>query len=166
MELRNIQPHELKKLRQSLVRFIRYHGDQRITHKAIRWLQHLPAEPFEEGTALILATLHGKIAGFTALADYGRKESFIVVHPAMRKKKVGAMLLQRSLDELGKIYTRVAIDNIPSLKLCFSCGLKAYDLSTGPTGKPTLMFGGGKDWTDPTNSESPKNKTLITEGSS
>jgi hypothetical protein len=45
--------------------------------------------------------------------------------------------------QLGKVYTRVAYDNIPSLKLCFRCGLTAFAMTKGPTGKPTLWLGGG-----------------------
>jgi hypothetical protein len=36
------------------------------------------------------------------------------------------------------------MDNIPSLKLCFSIGMVAFDLFTGVTGKPTLWLGIGK----------------------
>jgi hypothetical protein len=34
----------------------------------------------------------------------------------------------------------VALDNVPSLKMCFRAGLYAVELFTGPTGKPTLRF--------------------------
>lgn len=147
MNIRKLDHHDLRKLRERLLFFIRHHGDKRITAKAIRWLQHLPAEPFPKGTLLAAGLVDGKIAGFTAFSDYGKQEAIIVVHPAARKQKIAEKLLNYSLKELGRVYTRVATDNIPSLKLCFSCGLKAFRLVSGPTGKPTLLLGGG-NWSE------------------
>jgi hypothetical protein len=84
-----------------------------------------------------------KLIGLIVIGNYGLEESFIVVHTNHRKQGVGEALVQFALQQLSKLYTRVAHDNIPSLKLCFSCNLVAFHLIKGPTGKPTLWFGGG-----------------------
>lgn len=84
-----------------------------------------------------------KVAGIIVFGNYGIEESFIAVHPDYRRKRVGEQLLKQAIQSLGKVYARVASDNIPSLKLCFSCGLMAFSLCKGPTGKDTLWLGGG-----------------------
>lgn len=145
MKIRNLDPTDLNRHRKSLIQFITKHGDQRITAKALRWLTQLPAEDFAPGTLLTVILYEEKLAGFIAFADYGRVESFIVVHPAVRERNVGEHLVRHSLTELGRVYTRVSLDNVPSLKLCFRCGLHAFRLIKGPTGKPTFWLGGG-DW--------------------
>lgn len=94
---------------------------------------------------MAIATEERRLVGVIAFGRYGLEESFIVVHPNHRNRKIGELLLNYSLNSLKKVYTRVACDNIPSLKLCFSCGLVAFRMIRGPTGKPTLCLAGG-DW--------------------
>ncbi|TCS96779.1 GNAT family N-acetyltransferase [Hazenella coriacea] len=143
MKIRTLSFHEMKRVRPQLIRFIRRHGDGRITHRAIRWFQQLIQESWNEGM-IVAATLDKNIiTGLIVLGNYGLDESFIAVHPSYRKQKIGETLLQHALHRLGKIYTRVACDNTPSLKLCFACGLTAFQLTYGPTKKPTLWLGGG-----------------------
>ncbi|OYD08439.1 GNAT family N-acetyltransferase [Paludifilum halophilum] len=139
-----LTPVQLKRLRPSILQFAKKYGDQRITHRALRWLKTLKSGPFPEGTWMATAVDGRRLIGFILFGRYGLEESFIVVHPSYRKKGVAETLLQAALDEMDKIYTRVACDNLPSLKLCFSAGLVAFHLIKGPTGKPTLCFGGGE----------------------
>lgn len=137
------------KRRTRFIQFIIRYGDRRITHKAIRWLRRL--KHIEAPGHLIAYVQDGnRMVGFTAIGDYGQKEAIIVVHPQYRKQRVGEQLLRYTLQELPKVYTRVACDNIPSLRLCFSCGLVAYRLIKGPTQKPTLCLAGG-DWQNEAN---------------
>lgn len=144
MEIHILSPRHLLRTRSLLVPFIRKYGERRITHKAIRWLQTLQTDHFPEGTLISIATEQRKLAGVIAFSRFGLDQSFIVVHPLRRKQKIGETLLYHALEDLEKVYTRVACDNIPSLKLCFSAGLVAFRLIRGPTGKPTLWLGGGK----------------------
>lgn len=144
MELHNFTPRHLSRIKGVLTQFLRRYGNGRITHHAIRWFQQLTQDEIEEG-ALVAATLkEKKLTGVIIFGKFGTKESVIAVHPDYRNQGVGEMLLNHSLEKLGKAYTRVACDNIPSLKLCFSCGMVAINLFTGPTGKPTLWLAGGK----------------------
>lgn len=149
MEIQILSPQRLSQLSPFLIPFIRKYGERRITHRAIRWLQKLANSKeahFSEGTLISIAVSQRKLIGIIAFGRFGLDESFIVVHPQHRKRKVGESLLYHALEDLEKVYTRVACDNIPSLKLCFSNGLVAFRLIRGPTGKPTLWLGGGK-WT-------------------
>ncbi|SEM96615.1 GNAT family N-acetyltransferase [Lihuaxuella thermophila] len=144
MNIRSISPAELERVRPAIVRFMRKYGDGRITHHAIRWFQRLKPEGCKEGT-LVAAALDGKkVTGVIVFGNFGLDESFVAVHPAYRKQGVGEALLRYSIEKLKKVYTRVACDNIASLKLCFTCGLAAFRLIKGPTGKPTLWLGGGE----------------------
>ncbi|QKG83926.1 GNAT family N-acetyltransferase [Kroppenstedtia pulmonis] len=139
-----LTPSQLKKWRSSILLFAKKYGDRRITHKALRWLRNVKPGPFPEGTWMSVALEGRRLVGFICFGRYGMEEAFIVVHPSHRKKKVAETLLFHALEELDKVYTRVACDNVPSMKLCFSAGMIAFNLTTGPTGKPTLCFGGGE----------------------
>ncbi len=144
MRIRSISSAELERVLPAIVRFMRRYGDGRITHRAIRWFQGLKQKEWKDGT-LVAAALDGKkVAGIIVFGNFGLDESFIAVHPAYRKQGVGEALLKYSIEKLKKVYTRVACDNIPSIKLCFTCGLTAFRLIKGPTGKPTLWLGGGE----------------------
>ena len=142
MQLHHFTPKQLLRVKGVLVQFLRKYGNGRITHHAIRWFQEITGELSNE--TLVAATLEDKkITGVIVFGNYGMEESFIVVHPKYRNQRLGEMLLNYSLEKLDKVYTRVACDNTPSLKLCFSCGMVAISLFTGPTGKPTLWLAGG-----------------------
>ncbi|PTM58049.1 GNAT family N-acetyltransferase [Desmospora activa] len=144
MRILTLTPQLLAQHRERLVHFSFRYGDKRITHKALRWLQRLPTDQsFPEGTWMAVALDEERLAGFILFGQFGLKEAIVIVHPDHRKKSVGEQLLTLALDRLDRVYTRVACDNIPSLKLCFSKGLIAFRLITGPTGKPTFILGGG-----------------------
>jgi len=145
MKLHKISPPLFKRLQHYLIRFTIQHGDNRITHQAIRWLKRLKPFELKNGTIIIVAIDNKKLVGLVAFGNYGIEESFCVVHPHYRNKGIGERLLKHSFQYLNRVYTRVATDNIPSLKVCFSSGLVAFRLVKGPTGKPTFLFGGG-DW--------------------
>jgi GNAT superfamily N-acetyltransferase len=144
MNIRKTTYSEIEKRRQIFIQFIKKFGDGRITHRAIRWFRQLDENQFQQpGTLIAIATDQNRLAGIILFADYGKQEAFIVVHPQYRQKGIGEKLVSFSLTLLPKIYTKVAYDNIPSLKLCFACGLKAFRLFKGPTGKPTFWLGAG-----------------------
>jgi GNAT superfamily N-acetyltransferase len=143
MKIHAFPPQSLERIRKPLLRFLRRYGDGRITHQAMRWFHRLTPEELKEGTYIAAAYDEKKVAGIIVFGNYGIEESFIAVHPDYRQRGVGEQLLKQAIQSLGKVYARVASDNIPSLKLCFSCGLMAFSLCKGPTGKDTLWLGGG-----------------------
>lgn len=140
-----VSPPLFHRIRSYLITFTTQYSEDRITHQAIRWLKRLKPNELRDGTIIIIAVEGKKLLGLVAFGNYGIDESFCVVHPRYRNRGIGEQLLKQSLQHLNRIYTRVATDNIPSLKVCFSCGLVAFRLQEGPTGKPTFVFGGG-DW--------------------
>jgi GNAT superfamily N-acetyltransferase len=143
MRIRQIHPEELQRIREPVIRIMKKHGDGRITHRALRWLNRLDPREVPEGTYIAAAMDGNRVIGLIVFGKFGVEESFIAVHPDHRKQGVGEALLNNAINHLKKVYTRVATDNIPSLRLCFSCGLVAFRLTHGPTGKPTLWLGGG-----------------------
>ncbi|MBO8171898.1 MAG: N-acetyltransferase [Bacillaceae bacterium] len=146
MEIKVIKPEQLDRVRKNLIQFIYLHGDKRITKKAINWFRQVAPEELHDQGNLILAAVHDhKIKGILAVADYGRKESFAVVHRDSRQSGIGIRMVDEALRQMNKLYGRVAVDNIPSMKMCLSLGMVGFKMTTGPTGKPTLWFGAG-DW--------------------
>jgi ribosomal protein S18 acetylase RimI-like enzyme len=143
VHVQRLTPQQLSQHSLKILSFFRKYGEKRITHKALRWLQQLSDEQYPEGTLASIAFEKKQIVGIIVFGRYGLDESIIAVHPAFRKNGIGEALLRHAIDELGKVYTRVACDNTPSLKLCFSTGLVAFRLFRGPTGKPTLWLAGG-----------------------
>lgn len=145
MEYLELSPIQLEKYRTRLVQFIQQHGDNRITYRAMRWLKALDADQLllQEGTAIIAATSDKQLRGIIIIADYGREESFVVVHRDHRTMNIASSLIQKYLEGKDKLYGRVALDNIPSMKMCLSNGMVGFKLTEGPTGKPTMWFGMG-----------------------
>ncbi|KPC73823.1 hypothetical protein ADL26_12240 [Thermoactinomyces vulgaris] len=143
MFIRNLTPRQLAANLPAVLNFMKRYGDGRITHRALRWLKQLNTAAQSEGTLIAVALHQRKLSGVIAIGHYGLQEAIIAVHPDFRKQGVGESLVRHTLDRIGKLYTRVACDNTASLKLCFRCGLVAFDLFKGPTGKPTLWLGGG-----------------------
>ena len=142
--IRNIKQDQLKKFRKTLIRFIQKHGERRITTSGIRWLRQVKGTDLSFDGNLILAALDKRrLVGLVAVADYGRRESLIVVHPLYRRQGVGLQLVDEVVSELDRVYGRIAIDNIPSLSMCLQAGFVAFALEKGPTGKPTLWIGKG-----------------------
>ncbi|MBA4495248.1 GNAT family N-acetyltransferase [Paenactinomyces guangxiensis] len=143
MNIRILSPRELDHVRSTIIRFMRKYGDGRITHHALRWFGQFNPDESTPGSFVAAALEGKKITGIIVFGNYGIDESFIAVHPGFRKQGVGEALLKHAIGHLDKVYTRVACDNVGSLKLCFSCGLVAFRLFKGPTGKPTLWLAGG-----------------------
>jgi GNAT superfamily N-acetyltransferase len=147
MEIRQLSPQSIGQVRSLLLRFIRKYGDHRITGTARQWIRAATPESLQQaGNQIAVAVKDRSLVGLSAFSDYGLDQSFIVIHPSYRNQDLGKQLIQFHIDSLGKVYGKVANDNIPSMKMCFGNGLIAFKLTTGPTGKPTLWFGGGK-WT-------------------
>lgn len=146
MPTRKLDANSFTRNRHRLVHFIRKNGDKRITSQAIHWLSSLTSEAFgQDGTIVLTYIENRKILGILATADYGRKESFLVVRADARGRGLGKHLTETAIAQLGKLYTRVAIDNTASLKTCLSVGMVGFSCITGVTGKPTLWLGAG-DW--------------------
>ncbi|HJV44942.1 MAG TPA: GNAT family N-acetyltransferase [Bacillota bacterium] len=144
MQVKQVTPEQLPKVKQRFIQFIQLHGDKRITKQATRWLEAITGEQLtEEGNCILAAIEDKKLTGVLAVADYGRKEAFVAVHVHYRQQKTGVTLLEELLKRVDKAYGRVALDNIPSLKMCFAMGMIGFKVITGPTGKPTLWLGLG-----------------------
>ena len=144
MKILQLSSEQFTKHRTTLLQFIRRHGEQRITLRALRWLKKLPPSKLNQpGTMILTALHHGRIEGILVIGEYGREEALVVVHPETRNSGVGKEMLDHLFRKIDRAYGRVAIDNIPSMKMCFGMGMVAIHLTTGPTGKPTLWFGMG-----------------------
>ncbi|BAU29547.1 hypothetical protein DFP93_11952 [Aneurinibacillus soli] len=146
MSIRNLDTSSLARNRYRLIRFIRKNGDKRITSQAVYWLSSLTPEALnQDGTIILVYIENKKILALLATADYGRRESFLVVHTDARERGLGKHLTETAITRLGKLYGRVALDNTASLKTCLSVGMVGFSCITGVTGKPTLWLGAG-DW--------------------
>jgi GNAT superfamily N-acetyltransferase len=127
-----------------IIDFVSKYGDKRITHKAIRWLKELDAmEMGLEGTFLVAAVDGSQIVGFVGVSDYGRSESIAVVHKDHRQNNIGKSMIQHLMNVVDRLYGKVALDNIPSLKMCMAMGMVGFKIFEGPTGKPTMWLGYG-----------------------
>lgn len=146
MPARTLDANHLARNRRRLIRFIREHGDKRITARAIRWLSSLTSDALNQGGTIVLIYVENKkLLGMLAAADYGRQESFLVIRTDARQRGLGKQLTEAAIMQLGKLYGRVALDNTPSLRTCLSVGMVGFACITGVTGKPTLWLGAG-DW--------------------
>lgn len=146
MSTRKLNADSFARNRHRLIHFIRKNGDKRITSQAIHWLSSLTPEALSQDGAIILVHIKNKkMLGILATADYGRKESFLVVRTDVRERGLGKHLTETAITQLGKLYARVAFDNTASLKTCLSVGMVGFACITGVTGKPTLWLGAG-DW--------------------
>lgn len=144
MQVKQITPDTLSKVRQRLVRFLNLHGDKRITKKGIRWLQNLQGEELDiKGNVILVAIEENKLTGLLAISDYGREESIVAVHQLHRQQNTGVTLITELMKRVDKCYGRVALDNVASLKMCFAMGMTGFKVISGPTGKPTLWLGLG-----------------------
>jgi GNAT superfamily N-acetyltransferase len=144
MQIKQIAPEHLGKVRQRLIQFFQLYGDKRITKRGLNWLEEVtPEELSEQGNCLLVCIEDARLLGAIAVGNFGRRESFIAVRPTQRQKGIGQLLVDGLMKRMDKMYARVALDNIPSLKLCFSMGMAGFQIITGPTGKPTLWLGLG-----------------------
>lgn len=146
MILRKLTKEQVRRHRKKLLQFMEKHGDRRITHTAIQWLKTVEARDVNEEGNLVLAALENrKLVGLILIARYGLKEAAMAVHRDYRNRNIAKALIRETIATLGKMYGRVALDNLPSLKACLDNDMVGFHLFTGPTGKPTLWVGGG-DW--------------------
>ncbi|WP_187820550.1 GNAT family N-acetyltransferase [Pasteuria penetrans] len=145
MRLIAVSPSQWDVARAPILTFIRRYGEDRITHRTRRWLGKLSSTGLQiKGTYIAAMFNRRTLIGVLAIQQHGRRHACVVVHPRFRRQGVGEQLLQAALQQLDFLYARVAIDNIASLRLCFSCGLLAYKMTRGITQKSTLHFIGGK----------------------
>ncbi|MFK4304497.1 MULTISPECIES: GNAT family N-acetyltransferase [unclassified Paenibacillus] len=133
--------------RRQLLFLARSSGGMRITRNALRQLAVLTPEQLKSpGSSLLCAYLRTeqglRIAGFCLALNYGEDACIVIVRPLYRGRRLGARLLSAQLKQLRRLTCSVAADNMASLKTCFRAGLVAHDMTTGPTGKPTLIFRG------------------------
>lgn len=151
MEIVELSYRQLARNRGALLKFIRAYGEKRITATAMRWFQSATEADLAEspGTQILVYREQGRIAGLSAMVRHGLDHSIAVIHPRVRGQGIAKRLVDHHISTLGKIYVRVAVDNIPSMKVCFGNDMIAVRLVTGPTGKPTLIFAGGNwDYAD------------------
>jgi GNAT superfamily N-acetyltransferase len=142
--LRQLTKNQVLKHRSRLITFLKQHGDKRITHNAIQWLKTADEAALNTQGTAVLAVLDGnKLVGVLIISRYGLDESFMAVHKQYRNQNIAKNMIDEAISTLGKIYGRVALDNLSSLKACLASGMVAFHLFTGPTEKPTLWLGGG-----------------------
>ncbi|MBW4084170.1 GNAT family N-acetyltransferase [Paenibacillus sp. S150] len=128
-----------------LLEFLRKYGEQRITLRGCRVLSRLTPEQLSQpGASLLVATVRGQngrqLAGVSFVSGFGKEACLVAVHPLYRNRHTGTALLTAQLERLGSLECAVASDNAASLKMCFNTGLVAVALTSGPTGKPTLLL--------------------------
>jgi len=143
-----IDPSTPEHFRKILIDFIVKYGDGHITKRAINWLKNTPFSKINQANGDIIHVQLGEknnIIGILAVAKYGLEQSITVVHPKARNKGIAYQLTAGVLEDINRMYVKVAYDNIPSLKLCFATGMRAFAMTKGATGKPTLILGLG-DW--------------------
>lgn len=144
MQIIKLTKSQFTSHRQKLVQFLLQHGDKRITKKAIDWIKKASSEDIEQEGFLALSALENKtLIGVLIVADYGMDESIVAVHEKYRNQNTAKKMVYYTIAQLGKVYGRVALDNIPSLKICLENGMVGFHLFTGVTKKPTLWLGGG-----------------------
>jgi len=128
-----------------LLQFVREHGERRITLDSCKRLARLTPEQLSQpGLSLLVATVRGQhgrqLSGISFVSDFGKESCLVAVHPLYRNRHTGTELLTAQLKRLGSLTCSVATDNTASLKMCFNAGLVAVALTSGPTGKPTLLL--------------------------
>lgn len=125
-----------------LLRFVRRHGERRISGAAWRKLLKAgAAELGEPGAAIAVAyTQSGCPAGIAYAESFGDGACLVAVHSALRGRGIGRRLLDALANRWGKLVCRVALDNPASLAMCFAAGFVGVGLESGPTGKPTLRL--------------------------
>lgn len=146
-----INQYTPESFRISILRFIMKYGDGHITTKAVNWLKKTSLSSIQKNNGDLIHVIideNKKILGILAISNFGLDQAIIVVHPQARQKGVANRLVTEALEDIDRYYVKVANDNVPSLKLCFSVGMQAFGLVKGPTGKPTFVLGMGKWDTD------------------
>ncbi|UFJ41506.1 GNAT family N-acetyltransferase [Brevibacillus humidisoli] len=144
MNLLTLTPSQVERNRHLLLKFIRQHGDNRITRRAVHWLKTVRLDPREDGTRILVALDEKKLVGLFAVAAYGLKEAFLVIHRDCRSMGMGRQLSEAMQQLLPKLYVRVALDHAASLRCFMHSGFVGVKLFDGPTGKPTLYLAAGE----------------------
>lgn len=137
-----------------LLEFLRNYGEQRITLRGCRMLARLtPDQLALPGVSLLVATVRGQngrqLAGVSFVSGFGQEACLVAVHPLYRNRRTGTALMTEQLKRLGHLECYVASDNAASLKMCFNAGLVAVALTSGPTGKSTLLLRSPQTVTSP-----------------
>lgn len=145
MELLLLTPEIWIKEKKRLLSFIIRFGEKRITAASLYALRTLNPTWLEtengRSRAVIVLTKHnGRMTGLGFAADGGEGGCIIVVHPDVRRSGAGYAMMRAIMNKLGSLACHVAADNIASMTLCFSLGMKAVSIHKGPTGKSTLRF--------------------------
>lgn len=128
-----------------MLAFVQKYGAGRISSAAFRALLRLaPSDLDRPGCSLLVARIRTedgeRLAGVCCTVDYGRKLCVVVVHPLYRGRGIGARLLQAQLARLKQLSCRVALSQVPSLRMCFRAGLWASGLIRDPSGKALLLL--------------------------
>lgn len=145
--MRATTPNEWSRQHARVLRFLfEYGGKQAMREDYLQLARADGPDLQQPGNSLLLATVRGEagptLIGASFVADYGRDAFLIAVHPLYRRKGIGSALLSSQLERLGKIETRVGLNQISLLNLCFKAGLTASSLSKEPTGRILLSLEG------------------------
>lgn len=141
MLITSVSPETWPRLRKRVIAFVARHKDRHITIQTSTQLKAMTRGGLTEaGSIMLLATEESRLLGVLACKDYGRAFSLAVVRKTERSKGVGKELLRRAITELDEFHVEIASDNVPSLKLAFACGLKAYSVFIRDTGKIVLRL--------------------------
>ena len=141
MLITKVSPETWLRLRKKVLVFVANHRDRHITPETSARLRSLTRNDLAElGTIVLVATEQNRILGVLACKEHGRCFSLAVVRKAERSKGVGKELLRRAIVEMGEFHVEIASDNVPSLKLAFACGLRAYSVFVRDTGKVVLRL--------------------------
>ena len=139
------------RLRKRVLTFVATHKDRHITPETSSRLRSLKRDELAElGSIVLVASEQNRLLGVLACKEHGKAFSLAVVRKTERSKGVGKQLLQRAIVELEEFHVEIASDNVPSLKLAFACGLKAYSVFVRDTGKVVLRL---KTWPQTASSE-------------
>ncbi|WP_052703015.1 GNAT family N-acetyltransferase [Paenibacillus beijingensis] len=117
-------------------------GMEMLASARLAELTPVPGEP-APAAAIAAAFVGGRLAGAAFARDAGETACIVAVHPKVRGRGLGSLLLERLQRNWGRLQCKVAADNTASLKMCFRAGMTAVALTEGPTGKPTLLFKSG-----------------------
>lgn len=149
MEVQLLTPQQWNSYRKRLADFAVQYSDKRLTAASIQAFRALDSAQLitsvETGyseAAVSIARQGSRLlgVGFAANGDKHKQECFFVVQPEARELGVGTAVARSLISRLGQLTCHVAVDNVPSMALCFRLGMEAVSMFTGPTGKPTLRF--------------------------
>lgn len=122
-------------------RFVRTYKDKHITPETSANLKALTRDDIDKpGTIALVAVENKRIMGVLIGGGYGHDFSLAVVRRGERSRGLGKQLLRRAIEELGSFHVEIASDNVPSLKIAFSCGLLAYGVFVRDNGKVVLRL--------------------------